>query len=259
MQKRRPQRTKAKQATDKSNQVSTHTNTEGWRLNRYIANSGICSRREADKLIESGQIKVNGAVIREMGYRVKSTDSVKYGGKKLNPEQKQYILLNKPKGFITTTSDPKGRKTVMELVSKACDEQIFPVGRLDRATTGLLLFTNDGDLAKKLTNPANNIKKVYQVTLDKPITKTDFGAIIEGLQLEDGPVTVDDLAVVSPDNKVLGIEIHIGKNRIVRRIFEHLGYQVEKLDRVVFAGLTKKDLPRGKWRELSEKEVRRIK
>jgi len=257
MQKKRRSHPKAQGKRENSEQ--TAPNADGWRLNRYIANSGICSRREADKLIEAGKIKVNGEVVKEMGYRVKATDSVKFEGRKLNPEKKQYILLNKPKGFITTTSDPKGRRTVMELVNNACDEQIFPVGRLDRATTGLLLFTNDGDLAKKLTHPANNVKKVYQVTLDKPITKNDFGAIVEGLKLEDGPVVVDDLAVVSPDNTVLGIEIHIGKNRIVRRIFEHLGYTVEKLDRVIFAGLTKKDLPRGKWRELTEREIRGIK
>jgi 23S rRNA pseudouridine2605 synthase len=229
------------------------------RLNKYIANSGVCSRREADKLIESGQISVNGQVIKEMGYKVQVKDVVKFKGRQLNPEKKQYILLNKPKGFITTTSDPKGRKTVMELVKNACEEQIFPVGRLDRATSGLLLFTNDGDLAKKLTHPANNVKKVYQVSLNKPITKNDFLSIVEGLTLEDGPVQVDDLAIIGSDDTDLGIEIHMGKNRIVRRIFESLGYQVVKLDRVVFAGLTKKDLPRGQYRMLSEKEVRWLK
>lgn len=229
------------------------------RLNRYIANAGVCSRREADKLIADGKVKVNGKVTIELGYRVKKNDVVKYNGQVLNREKKQYVLLNKPKGFITTTSDPKSRRTVMELVSKACEEQIFPVGRLDRATTGLLLFTNDGELAKKLTHPSSQIKKVYQVTLNKPITKSDFLAIMEGLTLDDGQVQVDDLAIVSPDDKTLGIEIHLGKNRIVRRIFEHLGYQVEKLDRVLFGNLTKKDLPRGKWRHLTEKEVRRLK
>ncbi len=229
------------------------------RLNKYIANSGVCSRREADKLIEAGKVTVNGKVIKEMGYKVQTKDVVKFNGRKLNPEKKQYVLLNKPKGFITTTSDPKGRRTVMELVKNACDEQIFPVGRLDRATTGLLLFTNDGDLAKKLTHPSGKVKKVYQVSLDKPITKNDFLAIVEGLTLEDGPVKVDDLAIVGPDDKELGIEIHVGKNRIVRRIFESLGYQVIRLDRVVFAGLTKKDLPRGQYRMLSEKEIRWVK
>ena len=229
------------------------------RLNKYIANSGICSRREADKLIESGQVTVNSKVVKEMGYKVQPDDVVKHKGKRLNPEKKQYVLLNKPKGFITTTSDPKGRRTVMELVKNACDEQIFPVGRLDRATTGLLLFTNDGDLAKKLTHPSSKVKKVYQVSLDKPITRNDFLAIVDGITLEDGEVKVDDLAIVSPDDKELGIEIHMGKNRIVRRIFESFGYQVVKLDRVVFAGLTKKDLPRGQYRMLTEKEMRWIK
>ncbi|MHA7099779.1 pseudouridine synthase [Roseivirga pacifica] len=229
------------------------------RLNRYIANSGVCSRREADKLIEAGEIKVDGEVIKEMGYKVQPGQVVKYNGKALNPETLQYILLNKPKGFITTTSDPKGRRTVMDLVKNACPEQIFPVGRLDRATTGLLLFTNDGDLARKLTHPSKQILKVYQVTLDQPITQSDFDEIVNGVKLEDGLVEVNDLAIVSSDKKNIGIEIHIGKNRIVRRLFEHFGYKVEKLDRVVFAGLTKKDLPRGKWRTLTDKELRGLK
>ena len=229
------------------------------RLNRYIANSGVCSRREADKLIEAGEIKVDGEVIKEMGYKVQPGQVVKYNGKALNPETLLYILLNKPKGFITTTSDPKGRRTVMDLVKNACPEQIFPVGRLDRATTGLLLFTNDGDLARKLTHPSKQILKVYQVTLDQPITQSDFDEIVNGVKLEDGLVEVNDLAIVSSDKKNIGIEIHIGKNRIVRRLFEHFGYKVEKLDRVVFAGLTKKDLPRGKWRTLTDKELRGLK
>ena len=229
------------------------------RLNRYIANSGVCSRREADKLIEAGEIKVDGEVIKEMGYKVQPGQVVKYNGKALNPETLQYILLNKPKGFITTTSDPKGRRTVMDLVKNACPEQIFPVGRLDRATTGLLLFTNDGDLARKLTHPSKQILKVYQVTLDQPITQSDLDEIVNGVKLEDGLVEVNDLAIVSSDKKNIGIEIHIGKNRIVRRLFEHFGYKVEKLDRVVFAGLTKKDLPRGKWRTLTDKELRGLK
>lgn len=261
MQKRRrPSPTQSKnQAKADQLQKEPSIGKDGVRLNKFIANAGICSRREADKLIANGEVRVNGKIINELGFRVYSKDVVKYKGQSLTPEQKQYILLNKPKGFITTTSDPKDRRTVMELIEKACNEQVFPVGRLDRATTGLLLFTNDGDLAKKLTHPSSNIKKVYQVTLDKPITKADFLSITEGLSLEDGEVKVDDLAIVSPDDRVLGIEIHIGKNRIVRRIFEHLGYQVEKLDRVVFGGLTKKDLPRGKWRKLTDKEIRWLK
>lgn len=231
------------------------TARETIRLNRFIANAGVCSRREADALIEAGEVKVNGCVITEMGHQVKPTDEVKHKNKILKREKFVYVLLNKPKDFITTTSDPEDRKTVMELVKNACDERILPVGRLDRKTTGLLLFTNDGDLAKKLTHPSHHVKKLYQVGLDKAITKADFEKIVEGLQLEDGPVQVDDLAVVSEDFKTLGVEIHTGRNRIVRRIFEHLGYQVVKLDRVVYAGLTKKDLPRGKWRFLTQKEV----
>lgn len=229
------------------------------RLNKYIANSGVCSRREADKLIEAGEVNVNGKVITEMGYQVDSKDVVKYQGQKLVPEKLVYILLNKPKGFISTTSDPEGRRTVMELIKNACDEQVFPVGRLDRATTGLLLFTNDGEMAKKLTHPSSKVKKIYQVTLDKPLTKNDYLKIVEGFELEDGPVKIDELAILDKEALTLGIEIHIGRNRIVRRTFEHLGYKVEKLDRAVFAGLTKKDLPRGKWRILNEKEVRWVK
>ena len=228
------------------------------RLNRYIANAGVCSRREADKLIASGEVKVNKDVITELGYKVKPGDKVYYKGKLLKTEKLVYVLLNKPKGFITTTDDPHERKTVMELVKNACEERIYPVGRLDRATTGLLLFTNDGDLAVRLAHPSNNIKKIYRVEINKPITKADFEQIVEGLELEDGPVKVDDIAILE-DTKTLGLEIHIGKNRIVRRIFEHLGYEVEKLDRVVYAGLDKKNLPRGKWRFLDEKEILKLK
>ena len=229
------------------------------RLNRFIANAGICSRRDADKLIEAGEIKVNGKVITEMGYQVQPTDIVKYGSRKLNREKTVYLLLNKPKDFITTTEDPNDRKTVMELVKNACDSRIYPVGRLDRNTTGLLLLTNDGELAEKLTHPSNEITKVYQVEIDKPIEDDDIKAITEGLKLEDGEIKADELAVITPDKMVLGIKIHSGRNRIVRRIFEHLGYEVLKLDRTSFAGLTKKDLPRGNWRFLTEKEVVKLK
>lgn len=225
------------------------------RLNRYIANSGVCSRREADKLIEAGEVKVNGKVIKEMGYQVKAGDEVRHKNNLLKREKFVYVLLNKPKDFITTTNDPEKRRTVMELVKSACDERILPVGRLDRMTTGLLLFTNDGDMAKKLTHPSHKVKKLYQVELNKPITQAHYDKIKEGITLEDGAVEVDDVAVVSEDAKTLGIEIHLGRNRIVRRLFEHLGYNVEKLDRVVYAGLNKKDLPRGKWRFLTQKEV----
>ncbi|MFT6865897.1 MAG: 23S rRNA pseudouridine2605 synthase [Cyclobacteriaceae bacterium] len=225
------------------------------RLNKFIANAGVCSRREADQLISDGKIKVNGTVISELGYKVQRTDKVEYMGKSLNPESLRYVLLNKPRDFITTMSDPEGRKTVMTLVSGACPERIFPVGRLDRNTTGLLLFTNDGDLTKKLTHPSHEIKKIYQVSLDKPITNVDFDNILKGVDLEDGVVNVTEIAVVSDDKTVLGIEIHVGKNRVVRRIFEHFGYSVEKLDRVMFGSLTKKNLPRGKYRHLSAREI----
>ena len=211
------------------------------RLNRFIANAGVCSRREADNLIALGKVKVNGKVVTEMGYKVKKTDTVEYKGQKLKSETHQYVLLNKPRGFVTTTKDPHAKRTVMELVEKACSERIYPVGRLDKETTGLLLFTNDGEIAKKLTHPSHKVKKIYQVELDKPITKDDFDTILKGVTLDDG------------------VEIHIGRNRLVRRIFEHLGYNVKKLDRVMFASLTKKNLPRGKFRHLSPKEVMGLK
>jgi 23S rRNA pseudouridine2605 synthase len=229
------------------------------RLNKFVANSGICSRREADELILKGLIAVNGEVIKEMGYKVKKTDHVVFQGKKINPEKPVYVLLNKPKDFITTTEDPMERKTVMKLVENACEERIFPVGRLDRNTTGLLLFTNDGELAAKLSHPSNEIKKIYQVTLDKALTAKDEEEILEGLTLEDGDAKVDDLQVLSKDRNILGLEIHIGRNRIVRRIFAHLGYEVEALDRVMYAGLDKKDLKRGHYRFLTEQEVIRLK
>ena len=226
------------------------------RLKRYIANAGICSRREADTYIAAGNVTVNGKVITEMGYKVKRTDDVRFDGRKLNLEKKEYILLNKPKNFITTTSDEKGRRTVMELISSASNARLLPVGRLDRNTTGLLLFTNDGDLTKKLTHPKHGVRKIYQVSLDKNLSLVDLRKIEEGLELEDGPVKVDAVSYIQgAPKKEIGIEIHSGRNRIVRRIFESLGYHVIKLDRVIFAGLTKKDLPRGHWRNLTEQEV----
>ena len=231
------------------------------RLNKYIAHAGICSRREADKLIAAGSVTVNGKVVTEMGYQVKPGDVVNLGGETLRSEKLRYFLLNKPKGFITTVDDPQERQTVMMLIDGACRERIYPVGRLDRATTGLLLFTNDGDMAKKLTHPSSNIYKIYQVELDKPVTRDDMRKMMEGVELEDGPIHVDDVQYVEGlnDKRVVGVELHSGKNRIVRRIFEHLGYSVHKLDRVVFAGLTKKDLPRGRYRELTEKEINYLK
>jgi 23S rRNA pseudouridine2605 synthase len=232
---------------------------EELRLNRYIANAGICSRREADALIASGEIRVNGEVVTEMGYKVQPTDTVQYGKTNLNREKLVYVLLNKPKDFLTTTDDPEGRKTVMSLVATASKERIFPVGRLDRNTTGLLLFTNDGEVAQKLSHPSHKNKKIYQAELDKPLTAEHLGQIAAGLELEDGKAEVDDVAVVAGNPHFVGIELHVGRNRIVRRIFEHLGYDVVALDRVQYAGLTKKDLPRGKWRFLSEQEVIRLK
>ena len=229
------------------------------RLNRYIANAGVCSRREADDLIKAGEIKINGKVVTEMGYQVKHGDIVKYGNRKLSREKMVYLLLNKPKDFITTTEDPNERKTVMDLVSNACQERIYPVGRLDRNTTGLLLMTNDGELADKLTHPSNEITKIYQVELDKPLTSEHFDQILKGVTLEDGEIKADELAIVTPDNMVIGVQIHSGRNRIVRRIFESLGYEVLKLDRTTFATLSKKDLPRGTWRFLTEQEVIKLK
>ncbi len=229
------------------------------RLNRYIANAGICSRREADELITGGLISVNGEAVTEMGFKVRPGDIVKYGKRVLNPEKMVYILLNKPKDYLTTTSDPEERKTVMDLIEGACKERVYPVGRLDRNTTGLLLLTNDGETAGKLTHPSGNIRKLYQAELDKPITTEDFETLQKGVELEDGFIKPDSLGIVTPDAYVVGIEIHSGRNRIVRRMFEHLGYEVKKLDRTVFAGLDKKDLPRGKWRFLTEKEVIRLK
>ena len=227
------------------------------RLNKYVADAGVCSRREADKLIGAGTVTVNGKVVTELGTKVSKKDKVIYGGQLLRREKMQYVLLNKPKDFITTTDDPQARKTVMHLVRNACKERIYPVGRLDRNTTGVLLFTNDGEMAKRLTHPKHNTRKLYHVELNKSVTKSDLEKIAAGIELDDGTIKVDDISYVkdSESKKEIGIQIHSGRNRIVRRIFESLGYEVAKLDRVVFAGLTKKDIPRGKWRHLSEKEI----
>lgn len=234
--------------------------SEEMRLNRYIANAGVCSRREADKYISAGLVSVNGKTIAELGVKVKPGDDVRFDGRRLNPEKKVYLLLNKPRDFVTTTDDPHAERTVMDLVKNACAERIYPVGRLDRNTTGLLLFTNDGDLSKKLTHPSHNMKKIYQVSLDKPVTKNHLLDIAEGVELEDGKIAADAISYIDNQNKTeVGIEIHSGKNRVVRRIFEQLGYRVKKLDRVYFAGLTKKRLPRGKHRFLSEKEIQFLK
>ena len=227
------------------------------RLNKYISNSGICSRREADELIKAGAVTVNGEVVSEMGYKVTVDDVVVYGGERLANERKKYLLLNKPKGYITTLDDPQNRKTVLSLIGKACKERLYPVGRLDRNTTGLLLFTNDGEMTKKLTHPSFGARKIYHVELDKALTHADMQQIIDGIELEDGRIAADDIQYVGAgdDKKIVGIELHSGKNRIVRRIFASLGYEVFKLDRVAFAGLTKKNLPRGQFRFLTDKEV----
>lgn len=231
------------------------------RLNKYIANSGVCSRREADELILAGVVQVNGKVVTELGTKISPDDKVQYDNQTIRNEKHVYVLLNKPKGYITTTDDPFDRKTVMALVADACKERIYPVGRLDRNTTGLLLLTNDGDIAKKLTHPKHKVKKVYQVELDKALTKNDMLKIADGVELEDGLALIDEIAYISDSSskKEIGVELHSGKNRIVRRIFEATGYEVVKLDRVIFAGLTKKDLPRGKWRLLTEQEINFLK
>ena len=226
------------------------------RLNRFIANAGVCSRREADKYIAAGLVTVNGVVKNELGTKVKMSDDVRFDGKKLNAERKVYLLLNKPKNYVTTTDDPHAEQTVMDLLKDACPERIYPVGRLDKSTTGVLLFTNDGELSDRLTHPSHRVKKIYQVSLDKQVTKNDLLQLSEGIELEDGPIAADAISYIDPAQKSeIGLEIHSGRNRIVRRMFEHLGYKVKKLDRVYFAGLTKKNIPRGKWRFLAASEV----
>ncbi len=227
------------------------------RLNRYIANSGVCSRRDADTLISKGDISVNGKIITDMGVKVSRKDKIRYRGKLLSAEKKVYLILNKPKGYVTTTDDPHADKRVMDLIKRACTERIYPVGRLDKMTTGLLLFTNDGALATVLTHPKFNKKKIYHVFLDKPVTKNDLVKLTEGVNIGNDEIIPADSATYpdTDDKSQIGIEIHSGQNRVVRRMFETLGYKVKKLDRVYYAGLTKMNLPRGKWRFLTEKEV----
>ncbi len=239
--------------------IKKNKEAEELRLNRYIAMSGICSRRDADGLIAEGRVKVNDEIIQTVGIKVKRQDKVEVDGELIIPEKKVYLVLNKPKDFVTTVEDPLERKTVMSLVEKACKERIYPVGRLDRQTTGVLLFTNDGDLSKKLTHPKYEHKKIYHVFLDKPLQSEDMEMIRKGIELEDGFIKADELNYVDDNPMEVGIEIHSGRNRIVRRIFEHFGYQIIKLDRVYFAGITKKNLPRGKWRFLTPQEVRILK
>lgn len=230
------------------------------RLNKFIANSGVCSRREADTLIQAGVVTVNGEVVTELGTKVNVyKDEVKFNGEKLKGEEKVYLVMNKPKGYVTTASDPHAEKTVMELL-KGCPFRVFPVGRLDKSTTGVLMFTNDGELAEKLTHPSYDKKKIYQVSLDKPLKQEDYEKALAGVELTDGKMAADELEFIdADDHRKLGIEIHSGKNRIVRRLFEALGYEVKSLDRVYFAGLTKKGLKKGEWRKLSEGEVNILK
>ena len=240
----------------KKTSSKTTQKPDGIRLNKYIANAGICSRREADTLIEQGSVSVNGKLVTEMGYRVKETDVVRFDGSQITQEEKRYVLLNKPKNYITTMEDDRGRKTVMDLVSNATNERIYPVGRLDRMTTGLLLFTNDGELAKKLTHPKHNVRKLYHASLDRKLDLKDLEKLKGDVIIEGRKVFIDAVSYIEGEKKTeIGIEIHSGRNRIVRKIFEHIGYKVIKLDRVIFAGLTKKNLPRGRWRELTKQEI----
>ncbi len=250
-----------KKYSKKGKETSEQLSDGQVRLNRYIANSGICSRREADELITAGLISVNGEIVTTMGTKVSQNDVIKYNGETIRNEKPMYLLLNKPKDYITTMDDPQDRRTVMHLIAGACKERVYPVGRLDRNTTGVLLFTNDGDLAKKLTHPSYEVQKIYHVELDRNLKSSDKEKIKEGVMLDDGIAVVDDIQYDGGfnDKKQIGIEIHSGKNRIVRRIFESMDYNVIKLDRVVFAGMTKKDIARGKWRFLSEMEVNALK
>jgi 23S rRNA pseudouridine2605 synthase len=230
------------------------------RLNRFISNSGVCSRREADVLIKDGFIAVNGKTVRDLGTKVSIRDDIKYKNKRLRAEKKVYILMNKPKGYVTTVEDPHADHTVLELIGDAIHERVYPVGRLDKTTTGVLLLTNDGELTGKLTHPKYKRRKIYHVFLDNPVRKNDILSLSEGIELDGETIIADSVAYADPDDKTqVGIEIHSGQNRVIRRIFEKLGYKVKKLDRVYFAGLTKKNLPRGKWRFLNDKEISMLK
>ncbi len=254
--KRRTGKSVHSQGKQSQGENVVNSQKNGIRLNKYIANSGLCSRREADEIIQSGFITINGKKVTELGTKITSSDKVRFKGKDLEPEKKIYILINKPKDVITSTDDPQGRKTVLSLIKSAPNARIYPVGRLDRMTTGVLLLTNDGDLTKQLTHPSHQKKKIYQVSLNKQLLRKDMEKIAEGITLEDGFIQADSIHYIDPEDKrQIGIEIHSGRNRIIRRIFEFLEYKVEKLDRVYFAGLTKKGLSRGKWRYLSDKEI----
>ena len=244
-----------KRETDSASRLTPHASRDGIRLNKFIANSGICSRREADEYIVAGLVTVNGKVVTEMGVKVQPNDEVRFNNERLKGEQKVYIVMNKPKDFVTTMSDPYADKTVMDLIGEKCPSRVFPVGRLDKATTGVLLFTNDGELTEQLTHPSYNKKKIYHIFLDKNLKQADLQQLLDGVELEDGLIQADSISYVDEDNAQVGLEIHSGRNRVVRRMFEALGYKVKKLDRVYFAGLTKKNLKRGQWRFLTDAEV----
>jgi 23S rRNA pseudouridine2605 synthase len=259
MEKRKPsgiQRVRVK----KTSPAEKNQEAEFIRLNRFIAGSGVCSRREADELIRRGWITVNGRQVTDLGTKVTASDDIRYKNKKLAAEKKVYILLNKPKDYVTTVEDPHADHTVIDLIGNACSERVYPVGRLDKSTTGVLLLTNDGELAGRLTHPKYERKKIYHVFLDRVVSKNDLFKLTEGIDLEGEIVSADAVSYSDPDDRSqLGIELHSGQNRVVRRLFEKLGYKVKKLDRVYFAGLTKKNLPKGKWRFLTEKEVSMLK
>ncbi len=258
-QKRNQFKKDFRKKTNTNNSSEKNTDT-GFRLNKFISNSGICSRREADTYIEHGSVTVNGKLVTDMGYKVQPGDEVRFDGTLIAMEQKRYILLNKPKNYITTMDDDRGRKTVMDLIGNATKERIYPVGRLDRNTTGLLLFTNDGEMAKKLTHPKHNVRKLYHASLDRKLTLADLDKLRGDVIIEGKKVFIDAVSYVEGEKKTeVGIEIHSGRNRIVRKIFEHFGYNVTKLDRVIFAGLTKKNLPRGRYRELTQQEINNLK
>ncbi|HQB37395.1 MAG TPA: pseudouridine synthase [Bacteroidales bacterium] len=258
---RSTERVSRRPSVKKGNRIRvSEDSSELIRLNRYISNSGLCSRREADEMISKGLISVNGTIITKLGTKVSKRDDIRFKGKKLSAEKKVYILMNKPKGYVTTVKDPHAEHTVIELLGNNCPERVYPVGRLDKETTGVLLLTNDGELTGKLTHPKYERKKIYNVTLDKAVIKDDMFKLTEGIELDGELIASDSIAYSDlPDKSKIGIELHSGQNRVVRRLFESLGYRVKKLDRVYFAGLTKKNVPRGKWRYLSEKEISMLK
>lgn len=255
-QKKYNQNRNERKYTKKNNKREYKEDDQNIRLNKYLSNSGVCSRREADKYIQAGLVKVNDIIVTELGVKVNQKDIIKFNDSVIKPEKKVYLLLNKPKDYVTTLKDRYAKHTVMELIEGACKQRVYPVGRLDRNTTGLLLFTNDGEMAKKLTHPSGKISKIYHVQLNKAVTKRDMQTLLDGIKLEDGFVKMDEISYTSEsDHSTVGVQLHSGKNRIIRRLFESLGYNVRKLDRVYFAGLTKKGLSRGKWRFLTDQEI----